>query len=186
MHFRFIISWLIISSDQNGFNSIWLDITELIRKNIENCKKSQNKETIRYFREYTFTKTLCRFIFWLSIILSYQNGFYSTWLDIAELTPRNIENCKKILTKQRFHIFSSACLRKQSPDFSFDSRLFYPTELILTQHDSTLLNWCLKTLKTVKKFKERKASIFSRVHVYKKTLWIVLLIVDYFILPNWF
>ena len=87
------------------------------------------------------------------MILSSQNGFNSTWLDIAELMLRNIENCKKIQTKQRFHIFSNACLRKHSADFSFDCRLFYPTELLLTQHDSTLLNWCLKILKTVKEFK---------------------------------
>ena len=131
-------------------------------------------------------KMHCRFIFWLLIILSYRNGFNSTWLNITELMPKNIENCKKIQTKKRLHIFVSACLRKHTADLSFDCRLFYPTEMILTQHGSTLLNWCLKTLKTVKKFKRRNVSIFSWVHVYENTLPIYLLIVDYFILPKWF
>ena len=133
-----------------------------------------------------FTNTLCRFIFWLLIILSYQNGFNSTWLNITEMMPKNIENCKKVQIKKRFHILVSAFLRKHTADLSFDCRLFYPTEMILTQHGSTLLNWCLKTLKTVKKFKRRNVSIFSWVHVYENTLPIYLLIVDYFILPKWF
>ena len=133
-----------------------------------------------------FTNMHFRIIFWLLIILSYQNGFTSTWLNITELVPKNIENCKKIQTKKRFHIFVSACLRKCTVDLSFDSQLFYPTELFLTQHGSTLLNWYLKTLKTVKKFKQRNISIFSRVHVYGNTLPNYLLIVDYFILPKWF
>ena len=133
-----------------------------------------------------FTKMDCRFIFWLSIILSYLIDFKSTWLNITELVPKNIENCKKIQTKKRVPIFVSACLRKCSVDLSFDCRLFYPTELILTQDGSILLNWWLKTLKTVKNFKQRNVSIFSRVHVYEDNLPIYLLIVDYFILPNWF
>ena len=133
-----------------------------------------------------FTKMHCRFIFWLSIILSYLIDFNSTWLNITELVPKNIENCKKIQTKKRFHIFVSTCLRKSTVDLSFDSQLFYLTELFLTQHGSTLLNWYLKTLKTVKKFKQRNISIFSRVHVYGNTLPNYLLIVDYFILPKWF
>ena len=126
------------------------------------------------------------FFFSLSIILSYRIDFNSRWLNITELMPKNIENCKKIQLKKRFHIFASACLRKDSADLSFNCRLFYPTELILTQHGSTLLNWYLKTLKTVKKFKERNVSLISSVHVYENAVSIYLLIVDYFILPNWF
>ena len=133
-----------------------------------------------------FTKMQCRFIFWLWIILSCRIDFNSTWLNSSELVPKNIENCKKIQRKKRFHIFASAYLRKHSADLSFDSRLFYPTELILTQHGSTLLNWYLKTLKTVKKFKQRNVSLISSVHVYENAVSIYLLIVDYFILPNWF
>ena len=76
----------------------------------------------------------------MSIILSYRNGFNSTWLNITELMPKNIENCKKIQTKKRFHIFVSACLLKHTAELSFDCRLFYPNEMILTQHGSTLLN----------------------------------------------
>ena len=128
----------------------------------------------------------CWFIFWLSIILSYRNDFNSRWVNITELMPKNIENCKKNQTKKRFPNFVSACLRKHSADLSFDCRLFYPIELILTQHGSTLLNWCLKTLKTVKKFKQRNVSKFLWVHVNENALLIYLLIVDYFILPNWF
>ena len=133
-----------------------------------------------------FTKMHCWFIFWLSIILSYRIGFNSTWLSITELMPKNIENCKRIQIKKRFHIFVSACLRKHPANLSFDCRLFYPTEMVLTQHGSTLLNWCLKTLKNVKEFKQRNVSIFSWVHAYENALPIYLLIVDYFILPNWF
>ena len=54
--------------------------------------------------------------------------------------PKNIENCKKIQIKKRFQIFVSACLQKCTGDLSFDCRLFYPTEMVLTQHGSTLLN----------------------------------------------
>ena len=133
-----------------------------------------------------FTKTLAWFIFWVLILSSYRYGFNSTWLHITKLMPKNIEKCIKIQTKKRFHIFAKTCLQKDSPDFSFDCRLFYPTELILTQDGSTLLNWCLKTLKTVKKFKQRNISIFSRVHVYENTRLIYLLSVDSFILPIWF
>ena len=132
-------------------------------------------------------KMHCWFIFWLLIILSYRNRFNPTWLNITELMPKNIENCKKIQTKKRFHIFVSARLWKHTADLSLDCRLFYPTEMVLTQNGSTLLNWCLKTLKTVKKkFKQRNVSIFSWVHVYENTLAISLLIVDYFILSKWF
>ena len=95
-----------------------------------------------------------RFIFSLLIVLSYENGFNSTWLDITELIPKNIENSQRIQIKKHFDIFVSTRLRKHSAYWSFDCRLFYPPELILTQHGSTLLNWYLKTLKTVKKFKE--------------------------------
>ena len=143
-------------------------------------------KTLKTVKECTFMKMHCRFIFWLLIILSYRHGFNWTWLNITELMPKNIENCKRIQTKKRFHIFVSACLRKCTVDLSFDCRLFYPTELILTQHGSTLLNWCLKTLKTVKKFKQRNVSKFLWVHVSENALLIYLLIVDYFILPNWF
>ena len=87
-----------------------------------------------------FTNMHFRFIFSLLIILSYQNGFNSTWLDIAELIPRNIENCKKIQIKQRFHMFVSVRLRKPSADLSLDCRLFYATKMVFTQHGSTLLN----------------------------------------------
>ena len=133
-----------------------------------------------------FPKTHCQFIFWLSIILSYWNGFNSTWLNIPELMPKNIENCKRNQIKKRFHIFMSAFLWKHTANLSFDCRLFYSTDLILTQHGSTLLNWCLKTLKNVKEFKQRNVSIFSWVHLYENTLPIYLSIVDYFILPKWF
>ena len=54
--------------------------------------------------------------------------------------PKNIENCKIIQIKKRVHIFVTACLRKHTADLSFDCRLFYPTEMVLTQHGSTLLN----------------------------------------------
>ena len=131
-------------------------------------------------------KMHCWFIFWLSIILSYRIDFNSTWLNITELVPKNIENCKKIQRKKRFQIFVSSCYWKCTADLSFDCRLFYPTELILTQHGSPLLNRCLKTLKTVKKFKQRNVCIFSWVHVYENTLRIYLLIVDYFMLLTWF
>ena len=133
-----------------------------------------------------FTKMHCRFIFWLSIILSYRTHFNSTWLNITELVPKNIENCKKNQTKKRFQIFVCACERKCTADLSFDCRLFYPTELILTQHDWTLLIWCLKTLDTVKKFKQRNFSKFLWVQVNENASLIYLLIFDYFILPNWF
>ena len=128
----------------------------------------------------------CWFIFWLSIILSYRIDFNSTWLNITELVPKNIENCKKIQTKKRVPIFVSGCLRKCSVDLSFDCQLFYPTELILTQHGSILLNWCLKTMKTVKKFKQRNVYIFSWVHVCKHALPIYIFIVDCFIVRKWF
>ena len=131
-----------------------------------------------------FTNMHFRFIFSLLIVLSYENGFNSTWLDITELIPKNIENSQRIQIKKHFDIFVSTRLRKHSADLSFDCRLFYPPELILTQHGSTLLNWRLKTLETVKKFKQRNVSIFSFVHVYENTLRIYLLILDYFILPN--
>ena len=205
MHFQFIFSLLIISSYQNGFDSTWLDITELIPKNIENSQRIQIKKlfhifvsarlrkhsadlsfdcwlfypteliltqhgstllnwhlktlkTLKKFKqrnvsifcECMFTKRLCGFFFWLSSILSYRIDFNSTWLNITDLVPQNIENFKKIQTKKRFHIFVSACLRKCTVDLCFDCQLFHPTELILTQHGSTLLNWCLTTLKTVK------------------------------------
>ena len=127
-----------------------------------------------------------RFIFWLLIILSYQNGFNSTWLNITELIPKNIENSKRIQIKKYFHILVTACLQTCTSDLYFDCWLFYPTKMALTQHGSTLLNWCLKTLKTLKKFKQRNVSIFSSVHVYENTLPIYLMIVDYFILPTWF
>ena len=113
------------------------------------------------------TKMHSRFIFWLLIILSYRNGFNSIWLSIAKLSPKNIENCKKVQTKKRFQIYVSACLRKCTTDLSFECRLCFSTEMVLTQHGSTVLNWCLKTLKAVKKFKQRNVSIFSWVHVYK-------------------
>ena len=54
--------------------------------------------------------------------------------------PENIENCKRIQTKKRFHIFVSACLRACTADLSFDCQLFYPTEMVLIEHGSTLLN----------------------------------------------
>ena len=133
-----------------------------------------------------FTNMHFRFIFSLLIVLSYENGFNSTWLDITELIPKNIENSQRIQIKKHFDIFVSTRLRKHSAYWSFDCRLFYPPELILTQHGSTLLNWCLKTLKTVKKFKQRNVSKFLWVHVNENALLIYLLIVDYFILPNWF
>ena len=128
----------------------------------------------------------CWFIFWLSIILSYRIDFNSTWLNITELVPKNIENCKKIQTKKCFHIFVCARLRKHSADLSFNCWLFFPTKMILTQYGSTLLNWWIETLKTVNKFKQRNVSLFSSVHVYENAVSIYLLIVDYFILPNWF
>ena len=118
------------------------------------------------------------------IISSHRNGFNLTWLHITKLIPKNIGNWIKIQGKKCFHIFASACLQKDSRDFSFDCRLFDPTDLILTQDGATLLNWCLKTLKTVKKFKQRSVSIFSSVHVYENALPIYVLIVNYFILPN--
>ena len=76
----------------------------------------------------------------MSIILSYRTGFNSTWLNITDLMPENVENCKRIQAKKRLHIFVSARLRKCSADLSFDCRLFYPTEMVLIEHDSTLLN----------------------------------------------
>ena len=133
-----------------------------------------------------FTNMHFRFIFWLLISLSHHNGFNWKWLDITELIPKNFENCKKIQTRKRFHIFVSARLRKHSPHLSFDSQLFYLTELFLFQHGSTLLNWSLETVKTVKNFKQRNISIFSSVHVYRNALSIYLFFVDYFILPNSF
>ena len=133
-----------------------------------------------------FTNMHFRFIFSLLIVLTYKNRFNSTWLDVTELIPKNIENSQRIQLKKHFDIFVSTCLRKHSADLSFDCRLFYPPKLILTQHGSTILNWCLKTLKTVKKLKQRNVSIFSFVHVYENTLPIYLLIVDYFFLPKWF
>ena len=63
-------------------------------KTLKIVKKS-NKETFPYFRQCMFTNMHCRFIFWLSIILSYQNGFNLAWLNITELMHKNIENCKK-------------------------------------------------------------------------------------------
>ena len=75
--------------------------------------------------------------------------------------PKNIGKCKRIQTKKRFHLFVSARLRTCTADLSFDCRLFYTAEMVLTQHGSTLLNWCLKTLKNVKEFKQRNVSIFS-------------------------
>ena len=133
-----------------------------------------------------FTNMHLRFIFWLLISLSHQNGFNWKWLDIAELIPINIENCKKIQTRKRLHIFVSARFRKHSAQLSFNCWLFYPTKMVLTEHSSTLLNWYLKTLKTVKKFKQGNVSIFWWWHVYENTLPIYLLIVDYLILPKWF
>ena len=121
-------------------------------KTLKTVKKS-NKETFPYFRKCTFMKTHCRFISWLSIILSYRNGFNSTWPNITELMPKNIENCKKIQIKKRFHLFLSARLWKCTADLSFNCWLFYPIKMVLIEHDPTLLNWCLKTLKTVKEFK---------------------------------
>ena len=126
------------------------------------------------------------FIFWFSIILSYRIDFNSTWLNITELVPKNIENSKKIQIKKRFHIFVVACLQTCTSDLYFNCWLFYPTKMVLTQHGLTLLNWYLEILKTVKKFKPSNNSIFSRVHVYENTLRIFLLILEYFILPNWF
>ena len=105
--------------------------------------KKFKQRNVSIFRKCMFTKTLSGFIFWLSIILSYRIGFNSTWLNITELMPKNIENCKKNQIKKRFHIFVSACLRKHTDDLSLDYRLFHPTEMVLTQHASTLLNWCL-------------------------------------------
>ena len=43
-------------------------------------------------------------IFWLPIILSYRNGFNSTWINNTELMLKNIEKCKRIQTKKGFHI----------------------------------------------------------------------------------
>ena len=76
--------------------------------------------------------------------------------------PKNIENCKRIQIKKRFHIFVSARLWKCTADLSFDCWLFYPTEIALTQHGSTLLNWCLKTLKTVKKSNKETFPYFRK------------------------
>ena len=132
-----------------------------------------------------FTKTLSWFIFWLLIILSYRHGFNSTWLDITELMPKNIENCKKIQTKKRFHIFGSACLQTCTSDLYFACWLVYPTKMVLTEKGSTLVNWYLKTLKTVKKLNQGNVSIFSWVHVYENTLPIYLWSVHYFILRKW-
>ena len=93
----------------------------------------------------------------MPIILSYRNGFNSIWLNITELIPKNIERCKRIQIKKRFHIFvlfeNATNVFKHTVNLSLDCRLFYPTEMVLTQHDSTLLNSCLKTLKNVKKLK---------------------------------
>ena len=68
------------------------------------------------------------------------NGFNSTWPIITEMMPKNIENCKKNQIQKRFHIFVSACFRKHTANLSFDCQLFYPTEMVLTQHGSTFLN----------------------------------------------
>ena len=133
-----------------------------------------------------FTNMHFQFILRLLIILSYRNGFNSTWLDITELIPKNIENCKKLQTRKRVHILVMTRLRKHSAHLSFNCWLFNPTKMVLTQHGSTLLDWFLKTLKTVKKFKHRNVSIFSSVHVYENALSIYLLILNYFILPNCF
>ena len=127
-----------------------------------------------------------KFIFSLLIISSYQNGFNSTWLNITELIPKNIENSQRIQIKKRFHIFVIACLQTCTSDLYFHGWLFYPTKMVLTQHGSILLNWCLEALKTVKKFKQSNVSIFSWGYVYENPLPIYLLIVDYFILPKWF
>ena len=78
---------------------------------------------------------------------------------VNEFKQRNVS------VSARFKI--TANVFKYTADLSLDCRLFYPTEMVLTQHDSTLLNWCLKTLKTVKEFKQRNVSIFSWVHVYE-------------------
>ena len=176
----------IILTYRIDFNSTWLNITDLVAKNIENCKNNSNKETFPYFGECMLTKTLARFIFWVLIGSSYQNGFNSIWLHITELMPKNIENCKRMQIKKPFDIFVSAYLQTCTSNLSFHCWLFHHTKMVLTQHGLTLLNWYLKTLKTVKKFKQRNVSIFSRVHVYENTLPIYLLIVDYFILPTWF
>ena len=118
-------------------------------------------------------KMHCWFIFWLLIILSYQNGFNWTWPNITELMPKNIENCKRIQIKKRFHIFVSARLWKSTADLSFDCWLFYPTELVLTQHGPTLLNWCLKTLKNVKEFKQRNVPSFRECMFTKMHRWFI-------------
>ena len=105
---------------------------------------------------------------------------FLTWPNITELMPKNIENCRRIQIKKRFHIFVSARLWKCTADLSFDCRLFYPIEMVLTQHGSTLLNWCLKTLKTVKKsnketFPYFRECMFTKTH-YQFLLWLSIIL----------
>ena len=122
-------------------------------KTLKTVKKIQTKKRSHIFvsaclRNHTADLSLdCRLFYPTEI------GFNPTWLNITELMPKNIENCRRIQIKKRFHIFVSACLRKHTTNFSFDCRLFHPIEMVLTQHGPTLLNWCLKTLKNVKEFK---------------------------------
>ena len=156
MHCWFIFWLSIILSYRIDFNSTWLNITELMPKNIENCKKIQIKKRFHSFVsallwKHTADLSLdCRLFYPTEMFLT---EMFLTWPNITELMPKNIENCRRIQIKKRFHIFVSARLWKCTADLSFDCRLFYPIEMVLTQHGSTLLNWCLKTLKTVKKFK---------------------------------
>ena len=66
------------------------------------------------------------------------------------------------------HVFENKTnVFKYTANLSFECRLFYPTEMVLTQYGSTLLNWSLKTLKDVKEFKSRNASTFSWMHVFE-------------------
>ena len=100
----------------NGFNSTWLGSNVLLKtlKNVKEFKQRNVPVTARFRKHNQCFETHCRFIFWLPIILSYWNGFNTTWLNITEQIPKNIEKCKRIQIKKRFHISVSARLRKRN------------------------------------------------------------------------
>ena len=132
-----------------------------IRKNIENSQRIQIKKHFDLFvstrlRKHSANLSFDCQLFYPPELIVTQHG--STLLNWCLKTLKTV---KKIQTKKRFHIFVCARLRKHSADLSFNCWLFYPTKMILTQYGSTLLNWCLKTFKTVKKFKQRNVSLFS-------------------------
>ena len=84
-------------------------------KNIEKYKKTQTKKRVHLFRECIFTKTQLMFLTKYQLI--YANPLYQKVLIelySAELILKNIEKCKTVQTKKRFHIFVSARLQKRN------------------------------------------------------------------------